>query len=429
MVFQVYEQVSRLMTPLAGLVLQYRLHKGKEDAARLSERRGHASLARPATPLVWIHAASVGETVSVLPLIKSIQEQGPTVLLTSGTVTSAEIAADRLPAGALHQYVPLDMPRYVNRFLDHWRPDLAMFAESEIWPVILRNLKRRAIPSMIINGRMSERSFARWQKMRSLSGSLFDQLSLCLAQTQKDANRYMTLGASPVLVSGNIKFDVPPPQCDQQKLAAMQAAIGKRPLWLAASTHTGEEEIMAFTHKEAARKVGNLLTMIVPRHPERGPAIRDGLAAQGFSVALRSAGQLPDEACQIYIADTLGELGLFFRLTPIVFMGGSLASNGGHNPIEPARLSSLILHGPHVYNFTDVFNALDRSGGGIEVDSANALAQAICHFFASPQDIRERADKARETIDGFAGGLRTTLDALGPHLTSLAFHARLTEAQ
>jgi 3-deoxy-D-manno-octulosonic-acid transferase len=341
------------------------------------------------------------------------------VLFTTVTVTSAQIAAARLPPGAIHQFSPLDVQPWVARFLDHWRPDLALVVESELWPVTMTMLADRGVPQVLINARMSERSYDRWQRYASLARRLLSRLALCLAQSPVDAERYRAMGVKQVDVTGNLKFDAPLPTSDPAAVAALKQFIGERPLWLAASTHEGEEAIAARVHRELAPAHPGLLTVIVPRHPGRGPAIAEALRDDGLHVVLRSKGESIAADTEIYVADTLGELALFYSSVPVAFIGGSLVPHGGQNPIEPVRFEAAVLHGPHVDNFADIYAALDASGSEAVAD-AEQLAAAVHRLLADPARARNRVRAATAALQPFSGALDATLAALKPFLETRA---------
>jgi 3-deoxy-D-manno-octulosonic-acid transferase len=414
-----YRRLSSAVTPLAPLVLARRLKRGKEDPRRLAERRGEAAVERPAGPLIWTHGASVGEMLAVMPLVESLRTRGFNVLVTSGTVTSARLAEARLPAGAIHQFVPLDAPRFIARFLDHWRPNLALFAESDLWPNLIVACADRAVPLILINGRLSQRSYARWRRLPRTIATLLARFDLCLAQSQGDAERYADLGAPRVSMTGNLKLDVPAPPVDGQKLAAMQAAIGSRPIIVAASTHAGEEALVIEAHRRLRGSFRGLITIIAPRHPDRGPGIVDIASVAGLPAAMRSRGHLPDRATEIYVVDTIGELGLVYRLSPIVFMGGSLVRHGGQNPIEAAKLGAAILHGPYVSNFTEIYAALDDVHGAEEINDVNKLTVRFGAFLTDANTRGAVSKAARETVELLGGALDRTLAALEPYLMQL----------
>lgn len=419
-----YRGTMILLRPVAMAVLAVRRRRGKEDPDRLAERRGHPSLARPNGRLVWMHGASVGETVSLLPIVERLTQRGISVLVTSGTRTSAEILAQRLPPGAIHQYVPLDVPAYLQRFLAHWRPDLLMVAESELWPNMILDAKRAGVPVVIVNARLSERSYLRWQRLPGAIHALLSQIDLVLAQSHDDAQRLVWLGAPRVGVAGNLKFDVPAPPADPLVLAALTGLIGARPVWIAASTHAGEEDLVVAAHREVAKRQPGLLTIIAPRHPRRGAEVAAIAERAGLAVSRRSEGGQPHRETDIHIVDTIGELGLFYRLCPIVFMGGSLVKHGGQNPIEPGKLGSAILHGPHVHNFSEVYGALGTAGGALEVADGPALAAALAALFEDPARMRALAREAASTVAGLSGAVERTIQSVEPYLLSLSLADR-----
>src|SRR5712671_251579 len=419
MTLRVYRKLSSAMVPLAPALINRRLKLGKEDPERVSERRGMSDDVRPAGPLVWIHGASVGEVLASAALIEKLRALNLRILLTSGTVTSAAVVAKRFPPDVIHQYVPYDSPRYVARFLDHWQPSLALFIESDLWPNLILAGAARRLPMVLINGRMSHRSFPRWRRISGTIAALLGRFEVCLAQSETDAERFTVLGSRNVVTTGNLKLDVQAPPADNARLERLMAVTRGRPVIVAASTHPGEEEILLEVHRELAGYFPSLLTVIVPRHPNRGEAIARMIAASGLHVALRSHEDLPTATADIYVADTMGELGLFYRLAPIVFMGGSLVEHGGQNPIEAIKLGASIIHGPHVFNFTDVYEALDAAGGARRADSQEALVKQLGHLLADPA-AREAVLTASERVVGQLGGaLERTLSALEPYLLQL----------
>lgn len=349
--------------------------RGKEDPARFPERRGHASLDRPPGGLVWIHAASVGESLSLLSLIQMLRETRPTltILVTTGTVTSAKLMAERLPEGALHQYFPVDRSSFVRRFLNHWKPDLVLWAESEFWPNMIMEIRRRAIPMVLVNGRVSEKSYRNWQRFQSVIRQLLGAFTLCLGQTTEDTDRLRDLGAPVCDCLGNLKFAAQPLPADEDLLIRLQDIIGNRPVWLAASTHSGEELIASRLHHALADKHPGLLTIIVPRHSHRGDEIRAELESEDMTVAQRSRGEMPGASIEVYLADTMGELGLFYRLAPVVFVGKSLAGYGGQNPLEAARLGCAVVMGPHMDNFAEMARRMVQGGAAKQVGSEGEL--------------------------------------------------------
>lgn len=411
-----YRLASSLVTPLVPVLLNRRLKAQKENAARLHERLGRPARPRPDGPLVWMHGASVGETVSLLPLVQPLVDRGFGVMLTSGTVTSAEIAAKRLPAGAFHQFIPVDTPGAAQRFIAHWRPDLGLIAESEIWPNLILAASAAKVPLAIINGRMSERSMRSWQRMPGSIADLLTRFDLCLAQSPADAERYRALGATQATCPGNLKFDVAALGADSAALAVLRAAIGPRPVAIAASTHPGEEEIVVAAHLAASQRHPDLLTIIAPRHPHRGEPLAVLASTSGLAAARRSLGEPVRTDTRIYIADTIGELGLIYRLGNIAFLGGSYIVHGGQNPIEPAKLGVGVLHGPHVFNFTDVYAAFDGKGGALAVDDPDQLGMTLADLLADPARLSRMQQAARDAAEALGGALARTLEALEPLL-------------
>ncbi|WP_425988206.1 3-deoxy-D-manno-octulosonic acid transferase [Afipia sp. DC4300-2b1] len=423
-----YRRLSALAAPLAAPLIARRLKQGKEDPERLGERRGVASVERPPGPLIWIHGASVGEVLAAAGLIERLRALNVRILLTSGTVTSAAIVARRFPPDVIHQYIPFDSPRFVSAFLDHWKPGLALFIESDIWPNLILSSAERRIPMVIINGRMSPRSFPRWQKLRGTISTLLECFDLCLAQSDRDGERFAALGCPNVVTSGNLKLDVEGPPADVKKLERLREATQRRLVFLAASTHPGEDEIILDAHRRLAARMPQLLSVIVPRHPNRGAAIARMLTDGGMQVALRSQDELPGAGTDIYVADTMGELGLFYRLAPVVFMGGSLVAHGGQNPIEGIKLGAAILHGPHVFNFGDIYDALNQAGGAIRAETGEEFVKSLGHLLVNPI-ARQRSVGAAETVVSRLGGaLDKTLAALEPYLLQLRLESGGSDA-
>ena len=419
MTLRLYRRLSAAAVPLAPVLIRRRLRQGKEDPERVSERRGVSDGPRPSGPLIWIHGASVGEVLAAAGLIERLRAMNMRVLVTSGTVTSASVVAKRFPPDVIHQYVPYDSPRYVARFLDHWRPSLALFIESDLWPNLILSSAARRVPMVLINGRMSHRSFPRWRRVSGTISALLGRFDICLAQSNVDAQRFAALGARSVVTTGNLKLDVPAPPADTAKLERLMAVTRGRPIIVAASTHPGEEEILVEAHRTLARYFRSLLTVIVPRHPDRGEAIRQMIEASRLRVALRSHGDLPTATTDIYIADTMGELGLFYRLSPIVFMGGSLVPHGGQNPIEAIKLGASIVHGPHVFNFGDVYGAIDAAKGAGIADTQEALTKQLGQLLADPASRERLLMASTRVVERLGGALDRTLAALEPYLLQL----------
>lgn len=426
MMLALYRGVTGAGGPLIRLYLERRRRRGKEDPERFHERLGRSLTARPAGPLVWLHAASVGESLSVLPLVEGIVARpGVNVLVTTGTVTSAELMRARLPAGALHQYVPVDRLAWVRRFLDHWRPDLALWVESEFWPNLVSETAARGVPMILVNGRVSARSFRGWQRFPGFVRRLLAGFALCLGQTEEDAERLRLLGAPKALCMGNLKMATPPLPADATAVESFRGVLAGRPAWLAASTHAGEEEIAADVHNRLAHRVPGLLTIVVPRHPQRGPAIAETLRGRGLAVALRSRGEPVAQDTAVYVADTMGELGLFYRCCPVAFVGKSLEGGGGQNPLEPARLGCVVLFGPRMDNFAAIAADMLAAGAAVEVAGGIELAERVAAMLGDDALRARHAAAARSYATRAAGVLDAVLAALAPFLDALGSrHAR-----
>jgi 3-deoxy-D-manno-octulosonic-acid transferase len=419
-----YRKMTSIAEPLAARLLRQRLAQGKEDEDRLPERLGRPGRVRPKGPLVWVHAASVGESVSVLPLIRELGRLRPdaAVLVTTGTVTSGRLMVERLPPNAFHQFVPVDTPTAVCAFLDYWKPSLALWVESELWPNMLYETRERGIPVALVNARMSESSFRNWRRAKRAAAELLDSFDICLAQDDDVAAKLKALGAKHVEVPGNLKLVGDPLPYDAEVLAQLRSATGSRPKWLLASTHEGEEQLAAFTHRDLSAQFPRLLTIIVPRHPQRGAQIAASLEGL-FRVAQRSKGELPTADTELYIADTLGELGVLYRLCPLAVMGGSFVPHGGQNPLEPARLGAAVLSGPHIDNFREIFRLL-VAGGGAEVLTANDQLTERVRFLLDNDIETMQRGQAAAAVAGSKEPLVRTFEFLAPYLRALDANAR-----
>ena len=513
-----YLAVSRLAGPVARPLLRRRLAHGREDAARLGERLGQAGLPRPEGRLVWVHGASVGEATSAMPLVAALAGRGFAVLVTTGTVTAAKRMGALLPEGVLHQFVPVDTASAVRGFLDHWQPDLAILMESELWPRMITETARRRIPMALVNARLSARSFRRWRLLPGMARRLFESFGLILTQDEASAARIRELGGT-ARHAGNLKAMVKPPECDRQELHAIRELLHGRRLWLAASTHEGEEEAVIAAHRALSAASGGVaadevspasgreggaepaqdragrgvaavksaasmpetalsaeamaeggtvrrvqespgksagttrpaetatphggidawaagdpdsspegggtrpaqtepeggrkpLLILAPRHPERSREIVELLTRAGLSFVRRVAGEMPGSGTDVWLADTLGEMGLWYRLAPIAFIGGSLVELGGHTPFEPISLGAAVLHGPHVANFAPAYAALDGAGGAMELSGGAELAAALRALMADPDLVEGLRTRAREAHEAMLPDLDVILDEL-----------------
>lgn len=421
MILSLYKFLSMAAGPLVGRHLQKRLANGKEDPQRFKERLGQAAISRPKGALVWLHGASVGESLSLLPVIEAIRQNHTdlNILITTGTVTSANLMAQRLPEGVLHQFVPIDHPNYVKEFLEHWHPDFAIWSESDLWPNLLLEANKRQISMVLVNARMSEKSAKNWRFASKAIKTLLGSFELCLAQSESDVKRLQSLGATKVQCLGNLKYASQPLPYDPHKLEELVKTVKGRPLWMAASTHAGEEETCAQIHKMLKNRIPELLTIIVPRHPDRADDIINQLAPLELSVSRRSKGDALEQATDIYLADTMGEMGLLYRLAPIVLMGKSLHGIGGQNPLEPARLDCAILCGPHMTNFREIMARFEAVNAVQVVNDASALLEELETLLKNEEARSTLADKAKVVADAEAGVITRVMGALQPYLERL----------
>lgn len=423
--YGIYRAASAAAGPWLRAMLKRRAAAGKEIPERLGERFGETALPRPEGKLIWLHAASVGESMSALPLLRAVLDANPHAhaLFTTGTVTSAALLAERLPPRAVHQFAPLDQPAAVRRFLAHWRPDAALWVESDLWPNALEALRAAHVPAALVNARLSEKSFLGWRRAPAFAARVLSAFQVALAQTDETAARLTTLGAANVVVTGNLKAAAAPLPAAPEALALLQQMIGPRPVFAAASTH-GEEEAMvgrAYGALKAARP--DLLLLLAPRHPERGPEIAETLRGLGLAVSRRGAKVRIVAETNVYLMDTIGELGLLYRSAPFAFIGGSLVAHGGQNPLEPARLGVAPLHGPHVFNFRAEYAEMDAAGGAVLVADEAALAARAGAWLDDPEAARAAGAEARRIAEAGAGSFDAAKAALAPLLAKAGFHA------
>lgn len=388
MFIKIYNTLITILYPLViKRYINKRKENGKEDVKRFNERIGRPSMKRPEGKLVWLHGASVGESVSMLPLIQRILDTYPDahVMVTTGTVTSADVMQKRLPDRAFHQFIPIDNPIFTTRFVKHWQPDVALWFESELWPAVLSSIKRKNIPLILINGRISNKSFKRWLQFDFISKELLSCFSLCLGQSEEDAYRLHVLGAQNTMCLGNLKYAGLPLPIDEDKRAEFVKQAGKRRMWLASATHDDEEVRIAKVHKRMKEKFPDLLTVIAPRHPQRGEDIQEKINNLGLKTALRSKNEKITPQTDIYIANTIGEMGIWYDVINIVFIGGSLIPHGGQNFMEPSRVRDAVIVGPHMHNFTDAMNRAKKADAVIQVTDTEELQEVVTQLFENKE--------------------------------------------
>jgi 3-deoxy-D-manno-octulosonic-acid transferase len=413
-----YRAASTLLAPAVPMLLRRRGKQGKEHRDRASERLGYAAAERPAGKLVWVHGASNGESLAALPLIELLTQKGVSVLMTSGTVTSAALMEDRLPKGAIHQFVPIDTPAATARFLSHWRPDAGLFVDSDLWPNLILGAKARGTKLALVNARISQRSFDGWRWARKTMATLLSAFDACLAQDEEIAARFRILGAQNVTVVGSLKEDAPPLPADAAKLAELKAGIASRPILLAAQTHPGEDETILPVHDTLRKTYADLLTIIVPRHPARGADI--AMLCDTRKAQRRSQGGAIGPQTAVYIADTMGELGLFYRLAAFAFVGGTLVPMGGHNPLEPARLHCGVIAGPHTFNSATAFAAVFGAQGLGLVHSSADIAALAGGLLGDPAAAKALGNAAARGAALLGGAVTKTIAVVD---TFLAEHA------
>ncbi|HXC55295.1 MAG TPA: 3-deoxy-D-manno-octulosonic acid transferase [Rhizomicrobium sp.] len=413
-----YRAATFALAPAAPMLLRRRGKQGKEHRDRAAERLGHAGVARPSGKLVWVHGASNGECLAALPVIEALAARGIAVLMTSGTVTSAALMQERLPPGAIHQFVPVDTPAATRRFLAHWKPDAGLFVDSDLWPNLILGAHARGTRLALVNARMSQRSFEGWRWAKKTVAAILAAFDICLAQDDEIAQRFRVLGAPDVRVVGSLKEDAPPLPYDAAKLAELKAAIGGRPVLLAAQTHPGEDETILPVHDALRRTYPDLLTIIVPRHPARGPDI--AMLCDTRKAPRRAEGGVIAADTAVYIADTLGELGLFYRLAPFAFVGGTLVPAGGHNPLEPARLGCAVLAGPHTFNSATAYAAIFSAQGLGLVHSSAEIAALATQLLGDPARAKALGEAAARGAAALGGAVEKTIAVVE---TFLAGHA------
>ena len=416
-----YRIIMTIGTPIIELTLLIRGWLGKEDPTRVKERRGETQIARPSGKLLWLHASSVGESIAALVLIEKLIKMNPsmTILLTTGTLTSAKLLTTRLPERVIHQFAPLDRPAWVQTFLNHWRPGLVLIMESEFWPTQIQQIKNRNIPIIVVNARLSKRSYARWQWTLEISRSLFGSLDLVIATNPEQAQRFINLGAPYVEVGGNLKRSAAKLSLNKKLVAEISKQVGARKLWLAASTHEGEDLTVIRTQKLLQAQFPDLLTIIVPRHPKRGSSIQRLGEANGLSVSRRALNEEITLETNLYVADTLGEMSIFFDVAPYVFVAGSLVPVGGHNPIEPAHFNCSIFFGPLMAKNQELADVMIRSIAALQMETNGSLADLLEDLFNDNELATMLSNNAKEYAENGDAILESVFDSITPFIKRL----------
>jgi 3-deoxy-D-manno-octulosonic-acid transferase len=425
MIVKIYEYLSYLLFilmialyPIMLVILSYRMLKGKEIPSRVLERFGITCIKRPEGELVWIHAASVGETQSVMPIINRLidDHKDLNILLTTGTVTSARVAHDQVHEKVIHQFMPMDLTPTIMLFLRKWKPNLTIWIESEFWPNILKQTSQLC-PIILVNGRVSDKSFKAWSRYPQFIKKILSYFTTIIAQSDQDKERFIQLGAELAVNCGNIKYASPPFAADPIKLEDLKTQIGDRRVFMAASTHIGEEEQIINVHKHLKEYYPDLVTIIAPRHPARRDDIMKLFIEHEVNASVRSLHDQIMDTTDIYLADTLGEYGIFYRLAHIVFVGGSLVPRGGHNILEPARLDNAIIVGPHTFNFAEITNEFLDQGACIKVQDDEELFKTLHHLFAHLSRLDELIKTAKVTVNKCDNVLEDIMERVTPFIS------------
>ncbi len=422
MLFGIYKTLTNLSEPLFKHHIDKRLAKGKEDAERLNERFGQPQKVRPDGKLIWLHAASVGESIALLSLINKLSDKysDAHLMLTTGTVTSANIIKDRLPKNAFHQYLPVDVPKWTESFLDHWHPDIIIWSESDFWPNILSGAHKRKIPAVLLNAIISEEAFSKWNLFaKGFIKDILNTFDICLTQDNDEAERFIKLGAKNVKNSGNLKYAAKILPYKEDNLKSLKEAINGRPCILWASTHDPEEVIASEIHTNLIKEFPDLLTIILPRHPDRKENILKDIAKAGLTVSCRSEGKLPRKNDAIYLADTFGETGLFYKLKPLFVNGGTFENTGGHNIIEPSLFGCPIFYGPNMSTCLSIHKEFTEHSASIQASSKEHMQEILLEALRNPKEANLRGEKAKILAQEKTQVLEKVMSDINPFISKV----------
>ena len=390
--FFVYRIIINIIVIISPLIIFIRIIKKKEDKYRFKEKFCFFSKKRGSGKLLWFHGSSVGEILSIIPLIEKLEDDKSIkkILLTSSTLSSSKILSKYKLKKTIHQFFPIDSNFLTKKFLNYWKPSIAVFIESEIWPNMLRNIKKKSVPLILLNARITKKSFNKWKLVPSISKNLFKSFDICYPQNYETKKYLKSLGAKKIKLIGNLKFS----ESRKQKKNNLNKNINKifrsRKIWCAASTHQNEEEFCAKVHQKLKIKYKNLLTIIIPRHIHRVKDIYNDLTNMGLKVKTHSKKNKINSDTEIYLVDTYGETKSFFKISNIVFLGGSIIDRGGQNPLEPARLGCKILHGPNIQNFTEVYELLSKNNLSSKFYKMNELSSLVDKSFKKKTDFPKK---------------------------------------
>jgi 3-deoxy-D-manno-octulosonic-acid transferase len=418
MLYKIYRTLTSFSAPVLNGMLEKRLANGKEDPVRINERRGEAGLPRPEGKVMWVHAASIGESISVLPLLDELQARLPEwkFMITTGTVTSANIMAQRLPKQVIHQFVPVDHPSWVKRFMDHWAPDAVLWMESDLWPNILHEISKRNIPTALLNARMSPASQKKWRHARGLSKKLMGTFNIILAGAREYVTVFQHLGGMNVRYVGNLKFGAAPLPVDPEKLATLKEMIGQRRLLSFLQTHPGDEKIAIDIFSELKKEFPDLLLLIAPRKNTRGAEIKVLATAFGMDTALRTRHEPITMQTDVYVADTIGEMGLWYTLSPMAVIGGSFVPHGGQNPLEGLHFNTAVFYGPHMFNFPEICAILEEAQAVERVETPEKLLNTLRNVLRYPSILSVKQDAAKEMMKKMTMIIPAYTDEIVDHL-------------
>lgn len=416
----IYSALLYLIQPLIWLRLWLRGRKAPAYRKRWSERYGFCE-GKVKPDGIVLHSVSVGETLAAIPLVRALRHRYPTlpITVTTMTPTGSERAQSAFGKDVHHVYLPYDLPGSINRFLDTVNPRLVIIMETELWPNIIRILHQRNIPLVIANARLSARSAKGYKKLGGFMRQLMQQITLIAAQNAEDGDRFLELGLkrSHLAVTGSLKFDISvTPELAARAVTLRRQWAPRRPVWIATSTHEGEETIVLDAHQRLLQQFPDLLLILVPRHPERFDDARLLAQKRGLSFILRSSGEIPSSSTQVVIGDTMGELMMLYGIADLAFVGGSLVERGGHNPLEPAAHAIPVLMGPHTWNFKDICSKLQQAEGLITVTDALSLANEVTNLLQDDDYRRYYGRHAVEVLHQNQGALQRLLQLLEPHL-------------
>jgi len=409
----IYSQLIRLALPFILFRLWWRGRKAPARRKDWSHRLGYVP--RLQGTVIWVHAVSVGETIAAGPMVNRLLQSNPntTILMTATTDTGLAQAKKMFGERVAYAYAPYDTPGAIRRFLRRVNPRILVILETEIWPNMIDQCHRFEVPVFLINARLSERSAQGYERVRGLAAPIMKKITWIAAQAEKDAQRFRRIGVAPesVEVTGSVKFDVDISEATRAAALRCRQSLGKRPIWVAGSTHSGEDVQLLEAHRIVLEQHPEALLIIVPRHPERFDSVAQLVADNGFKLARRSLEQSA-EGAQVYLGDTMGELMMLYGAGDIAFVGGSLVERGGHNPLEPAAWSIPVLTGPHVFNFETIFERLQANGGVQVVQEATELGRAIAGLVAAPDECRAVGQRALEVVNSNRGALDKVVEGI-----------------